>query len=251
MVDIYICEDNQKQLNLFTKYILDIIMIEELDMQIVQSVSDPNIILEKILTAQNTGVFFLDIDLKTDINGLDLAKRIRRVQPRCYIIFITSHLEMSFLTFQYKVEALDFIIKDTTEHIKTKIHECLLNVHEKYSSLNNNITKTFLVHYADKCMAIEYDDIFFFETSYNIHKIILHANKKTIEFSGQLKDIERQLDNRFYRCHRSYIINKENVKAVDYSNLTVYMKNGEICPVSIRQKKGLKNNFSDKEHFLK
>lgn len=244
MIDVYICEDNQKQLKLFTKYVSDTILIEALDMQIVQSASDPHVILKEILTAENTGVFFLDIDLKSDINGLALAQRIRQIQPRCFIIFITSHSELSFLTFQYKVEALDFIIKDSGEHIKSKIHECLLNVYEKYTTLNNAVIKSFIINHSDKCIAVNYDQILFFETSGNIHKIILHTQNRVIEFNGQLKDVEKQLDDRFYRCHRSYIINKDNIAEVDFNNLLVYMKNGETCPVSVRLKKGLKKLIS-------
>lgn len=150
---------------------------------------------------------------------------------------------MSFLTFQYKVEALDFIIKDTTEHIKAKIHECLLNVQEKYTS-SNNITKTFIINHSDKCIAIDYNDILFFETSSNIHKVILHAKKRVLEFNGHLKEIERQLDYRFYRCHRSYIINKDNISEIDFNNFIVYMKNGETCPISVRLKKGLRKLIS-------
>ena len=147
---------------------------------------------------------------------------------------------MSFLTFQYKVEALDFIIKDTLEHIKSKIHECLLDVDRKYTSLNNSVNRTFIISQNDKRIAIDYNDIIFFETSNNIHKIILHANKRVIEFTGQLKDIEKKLDYRFYRCHRSYIINKDNISEIDLNNLIVHMKNGETCPISVRLKKGLK-----------
>lgn len=244
MIDVYICEDNPKQLNLFTQYIKDTIMIEALDMKIAKATSDPHMILKEILTAQHIGLFFLDIDLKSDMDGLTLAQRIRKEQPRCFIIFITSHSEMSFLTFQYKVEALDFIIKDTNEHIKSKIHECLLNVQEKYTSISNNINKTFIIYQGDKCITVDYSEILFFETSTNIHKILLHAQKRVIEFNGQLKDIEQQLDYRFYRCHRSYIINKDNIAEVDFDNLTVHMRNGEICPVSVRLKKGLRKLIS-------
>lgn len=240
MIDIYICEDSRKQLNLFKKYISDSIMIEGLDMEIVRATSDPHDLMKDILTAENTGLFFLDIDLKSDIDGLTLAQRIRQMQPRCFIIFITSHSEMSFLTFQYKVEALDFIIKDNTKHIKSKIHECLLDVQNKYTSLNNTVTRTFTIRLNDKCIAIDYNDIIFFETSSNIHKIVLHAKKRVIEFSGQLKDIEKQLDYRFYRCHKSYIINKDNITEADFKESVVYMNNGETCPVSVRLRKGLK-----------
>ncbi len=240
MIDVHICEDNQKQLNLFKKYISNSIMFENLDMKIALATSDPHELLREILAAENIGLFFLDIDLKSDMDGLALAQRIRQIQPRCFIIFITSHLEMSFLTFQYKVEALDFIIKDTPEHIKSKIHECLLDVENKYTSLNNTVNRTFIINQNDRCITIDYNDIIFFGTSGNIHKIQLHAQRRLIEFTGQLKEIEKQLDYRFYRCHRSYIINKENISEVDFDKLIVYMNNGESCPVSVRLKKGLK-----------
>ena len=244
MIDIFICEDNKKQLDLFTTYISNLILIEGFDMKIVQATSDPHQLLKEILTAENTGLFFLDIDLRSDMNGLTLAQRIRQIQPRCFIVFITSHSEMSFLTFQYKAEALDFIVKDSAEHIKSKIHECLLDVNSKYTSSNNNVTRTFTINQSDKRIVIDYNDIIFFETSNNIHKIILHARKRVIEFTGQLKDIEQQLDYRFYRCHTSYIINKDNITDIDFKELLVHMNNGETCPVSVRKKKGLKKLVS-------
>lgn len=209
-------------------------------MRIVQATSDPHDLLKEILTAENTGLFFLDIDLKSDMNGLSLAQRIRQIQPRCFIVFITSHSEMSFLTFQYKAEALDFIVKDNTEHVKAKIRDCLFDVSNKYTSLNNDITRTFTITQNEKRIVIDYNDIIYFETSSNIHKIILHSQKRIIEFTGQLKDIEQQLDYRFYRCHTSYIINKDNIADVDFKELLVHMSNGETCPISVRRKKGLK-----------
>ena len=237
MIDIFICEDNKKQLDLFTTYISNLILIEGFDMKIVQATSDPHQLLKEILTAENTGLFFLDIDLRSDMNGLTLAQRIRQIQPRCFIVFITSHSEMSFLTFQYKAEALDFIVKDSAEHIKSKIHECLLDVNSKYTSSNNNVTRTFTINQNDKRIVIDYNDIIFFETSNNIHKIILHARKRVIEFTGQL-------NYRFYRCHTSYIINKDNITDIDFKELLVHMNNGETCPVSVRKKKGLKKLVS-------
>lgn len=241
MIDIYICEDNKKHLELFQKYITNSILIENLDMKISLATSNPHELLEQISPLGNIGLFFLDIDLQSSINGLSTAQKIRKLQPRCFIIFITSHSEMSFLTFQYKTEALDFIIKDSSEHIKQKIHENLLKVEERYTSMNNSLNKTFTILQHDKRIAIDYNDIIFFETSNNIHKVILHAKKRIIEFTGQLKDIEKQLDNRFYRCHRSYLINKDNISEVNFKELLVHMNNGEICPVSVRLKKGLKH----------
>lgn len=241
MIDIYICEDNPSHLSLFEEYISKFILIDNLDMKVVLNTSDPYSLLNHVLQSENQSVFFLDIDLQSDINGLQLAQKIRQLKPRCFIIFITSHSEMSFLTFQYKVEALDFIIKDTPEHIMFKIHECLLDIEQKSISLNNNISPSFTVKLGDRYIMMDYDDILFFETSSNIHKVVLHGKKRLLEFSGQLKDIEAQLDPRFYRCHRSYLINTDNISEINFDTLTVHMIGGELCPISVRQKKGLKN----------
>ena len=240
MLDVYVCEDNLKQLELITDLIKKSILIEELDMQIALSTRDPHEVLKALDTVEHTGLFFLDIDLKSDMDGLTLAQRIRTIQPRCFIVFITSHSEMIFLTFQYKVEALDCIIKDTPEKMQPKIHDCLLNATEKHLAQNGPARKNFIIHYGERCMTVSYDDIYFFETSNQIHKIILHGKNKVLEFHGQLKDIEPDLDYRFYRCHRSYIVNTNMIDHVDFTEMVIYFKNGESCPIAVRMKRGLK-----------
>ena len=52
MIDIFICEDNKKQLDLFTTYISNLILIEGFDMKLVQATSDPHKLLKEILTAE-------------------------------------------------------------------------------------------------------------------------------------------------------------------------------------------------------
>ncbi|WP_241960035.1 PfkB family carbohydrate kinase, partial [Staphylococcus gallinarum] len=43
-----------------------------------------------------------------------LASEIRKHDPVGNIIFVTSHSELTYLTFVYKVAAMDFIFKDGT-----------------------------------------------------------------------------------------------------------------------------------------
>ena len=50
---------------------------------------------------------------------------------------MTSHSEMSLLTFQYKVEALDFIVKDDPQNIQRRIAECM----EKAIQRSENISR--------------------------------------------------------------------------------------------------------------
>ncbi|MDR3596033.1 LytTR family DNA-binding domain-containing protein [Clostridium sp.] len=239
MLSIIVCEDNESQRKSITKLIEDIIMIENLDMKIVLSTESPEKTIDYLENNDMSGLYFLDVDLNSELNGIKLAETIREYDPRGFIVFVTTHAEMSYLTFIYKVEAMDYIIKDKPETIKERIHECILNAHKKYSAKATGLQKNFTIKAEDKIINIEYNKILFFETSNIIHKVILHAVDRQIEFYAKLKDVEAKLDERFYRCHRSFLVNKDNIKEIDKNNRVIYMINGQECLVAVRLLRGL------------
>lgn len=191
MLDVYVCEDNLKQLELITDLIKKSILIEELDMQVALSTKDPYEVLKALDTAAHTGLFFLDIDLKSDMDGLTLAQRIRTIQPRCFIVFITSHSEMSFLTFQYKAEALDYIIKDMPEKMQPKIHDCLLNATEKHLAQSDPARKNFIIHYGERCMTVSYDDIYFLKLLIRFIRLSFTGKTRFLNFMDSSRTSNR------------------------------------------------------------
>ncbi|MDE6760134.1 MAG: LytTR family DNA-binding domain-containing protein [Lachnospiraceae bacterium] len=239
MLNIFVCEDNAVQRQTIVQIIQNTVLIEELDMQLVLDAGDPYVLLEKVKTSQNTGIYFLDIDLSSNMNGMKLAQQIRLYDPRGFIIFITAHSELSYMTFQYRVEAMDFVLKDNPAEAKVKIRECLLNAMERYALQTNKIHKVYTTQVGGRKISVDYDDIFFFETSSNIHKVILHAKDRQIEFSSTIKELTNTLGSNFVRCHRSFLVNKNNIKEVDAKNRIIYFTNGETCLMSTRMMKGL------------
>lgn len=242
MLNIIICEDNELERIKITKFIKDIIMIENLDMKVTLTTDNPNNILEFLKQNEISGLYFLDVNLNADLNGIMLAAKIREYDPRGFIVFITTHAEMSYLTFIYKVEAMDYIIKDNFLDVKNRIHDCILNAHKKYSSKSTELQKNFTIKVNDKINSIEFNKILFFETSNIIHKVTIHAFDRQVEFYAKMKELEEQVDRRFYRCHRSFLVNTENIKEIDKNNRLIYMINGEKCLVSTRLMKGLLEN---------
>ncbi len=239
MLNIFVCEDDTIQRQTIVQIIQNTVLIEELDMQLVLDTKDPYVLLEKVRASQNTGIYFLDIDLGSNMNGLKLAQQIRLSDPRGFIIFITAHSELSFMTFQYRVEAMDFILKDNPAETKVKIRECLLNAIERYTLQTNKVHKVYTIQTGGRKISVDYEDIFFFETSSNIHKVVLHAKNRQIEFSGTIKDLINTLDDNFIRCHRSFLVNKNNIKEVDAKKRIIYFPNGETCLMSMRMGKEL------------
>lgn len=239
MLDIFVCEDNAAQRRAIVQTIQNTVLIEELDMQLVLDSEDPYVLLDKVKANQNTGIYFLDIDLDSDMNGMKLAQQIRLFDPRGFIIFITAHSELSYMTFQYRVEAMDFVLKDNPAEAKVKIKECLLNAMERYTLQTNKTHKVYTIEIGGRKISVDYDDIFFFETSSNIHKVILHAKDRQIEFSISMKELTGTLGDSFVRCHRSFLVNKNNIKEVDAKNRIIYFANGETCLMSTRMMKVL------------
>ena len=111
MLRVFICEDDTIQRKKLERIIQRYILIEELDMQLQLSTADPFEILTYLNEhPQTAGVFFLDVDLRSTINGIQLGSQIRNLCIDGKIIFITTHHEMLPITFQYKVEAMDYIL---------------------------------------------------------------------------------------------------------------------------------------------
>ena len=237
MLDIYICEDNEQQRAFAASFISGYCAIGGLDAAVVLASHSP----EDILThwsGQNPALFFLDIDLRAGMNGIELARRIRergQSVPKVFIVFLTTHTEMTMLTFQYKVEALDFIAKDNPDNIKKKIGECIDVALRRHTA--NGSSKTVRINVDDKVVFLDMDEIIYIETTHVRHKLRLHTKSRVLEFNAELKAMGERLDGRFVRCHKSYLINRDKIAAIDKRGNTVKMVNNSTCSISRNAKK--------------
>lgn len=231
---ILICEDDAKQRERMVSIIENYIMIEEKPMEIVIASGDPYEVLEYAKNLNDIGCYFLDIQLESDINGIKLGSEIRKHDPISNIVFVTSHSELTYLTFVYKVAAMDFIFKDDMNELQTRIIDCLetalsrLNLLSKDSSID-----TIELKRGSNSVYVQYDEVMFFESSSKSHRLIAHLDNRQIEFYGNLKELS-QIDDRFFRCHNSYVLNRHNIKTIDSKERIVYFKNNEHCYASVR-----------------
>ena len=233
MIDIYICEDNAEQRAFFTDLITDHCESQGLDAALALASSSPTEVLAHFEKGLHAALLFLDIDLKTEMNGLELGSRIRELTAagrKVFIVFLTIHAEMSLLTFQYKVEALDFIIKGKSFEMNRKVRACIDTAIARH--VGGGMVKTVQIRMDKKAILLDMGEIICVETTHVRHKLRLHTETRVLEFNGELKDIERQLDERFVRCHKSYIINREQITEIDKKENVVTMRNGSVCPVS-------------------
>ena len=89
-----------------------------------------------------------------------------------------------------------------------------------------------------------------FESSTKSHRLIAHLDNRQIEFYGNLKELA-QLDERFFRCHNSFVINRHNIESIDSKERIVYFKNGENCFASVRNVKNIMKHPSLRYEIVK
>lgn len=205
--------------------------------EIALATDNPYEVLEQAKNMNDIGCYFLDIQLSTDINGIKLGSEIRKHDPVGNIIFVTSHSELTYLTFVYKVAAMDFIFKDDPAELRTRIIDCLETAHTRLQLLSkDNSVETIELKRGSNSVYVQYDDIMFFESSTKSHRLIAHLDNRQIEFYGNLKELS-QLDDRFFRCHNSFVVNRHNIESIDSKERIVYFKNKEHCYASVRNVK--------------
>lgn len=239
---VLICEDNNQISKQIKSFIEKYTFMEENSINIELNSSNPYEVMEFIQT-QEIDCFFLDIDLGFPINGIDLALSIRKKFPLASIIFITSHSQMLKLTFKYRIEALDFIIKDDLNNLQKNIIETLSTAYNKYIKIGQQQTDNFFqLKIGEYIKNINYNDILYFKTADIAHKISIVTFNGNFDFYQSLNMVEN-INEKFFRCHKGYVINIGNIEQIDKKLKIVHMKNGDACPIAFRRLKALETNL--------
>ena len=177
---------------------------------------------ESLLGAMNAGrrfdVIFLDIYMG-GADGIAVAREIRKTDKKCRIIFATSSRERAIEG--YEVRALQYLVKPiNAESVGSALDLAL-------ETLSSGLSKTIQVQNRQGIFKIDPDDIVFAESNARVVTVILKG-QEPLQFYGKLDDFERECgDERFLRCHKSYLVNLDYVHAI-VNNFILLEPGGEI-----------------------
>ncbi len=175
-------------------------------------------------------MLFVDIQMKA-MNGMEMAKKIRRKDTDINIVFTTGITD--YLQEGYEVEAMHYLIKPIDE---VKVKNCMDKVVAKIARESSNLIKYLLVHSRDELLKVPQDRINYIEArGHHVIMEVMTDKQRTehIEITESLSEIAKNLDTiKFVKCHRSYICNLQNVHHIDKEN--VALDSGSKIPVSRR-----------------
>lgn len=248
MADVHLCDDEPVWIERMEQAVSDFIVSSDWELKVVCRTTLPHELLD-CLSRNDTlgGIYFLDIDLKSEINGLELGARIRESDPEAVLIFVTTHDELVMDTFRLKLQAMDYIIKDS-DNLRSQIAETLRTVESRYHhSAGRLISPRIRLDTGSSCRFVIKDDIYFVESKKNMHKLFVHLRSEVFTISMSLKDIAEQLGDGFILCRRGCLVNPLHVDRMNRNTREIVLDNEKRCRCSYREWSVLTERISDRK----
>lgn len=180
---------------------------------------------------------FLDIEMP-NYAGYEIVNFFDQIDFS--IVFVTAYDQYAIRAFE--IAAIDYLLKPIDisrlkQAIERAIHhsnkiEQDQRLEVLKDSMTNKSLSTIVVSDKGQQHIIPLEKIIAIEAQESY--CLLHTSEKQLVASKNLKHFEKMLeeDLRFFRVHKSWLINKEHLKHYSKSELTIHMSNGIITRLS-------------------
>jgi len=226
MLNFVLCDDNVNVLNKFSKMLNLIFVNNDLDGKVSYATANPNDLLE-YAKSNPIDVLILDIDLKSDISGMDIANKIRSINKKVYLIFATAHLE--YLMLAYKCKTFDYLPKPISlENLESTVLRL-------YNDINEDSSEKQFIKIHNRNTIIRADSICYIEKD-NM-KLIFNSKDAAYSIYSSFNKIQSELPSGFIRCHKSYIVNINNIESIEDNIIHFDKTNKLTCTIGQVYKK--------------
>jgi len=237
LLKTFVVEDDPEQLATLKKIITNHIMINDFDMTLALATNTAQTLLDYVTAHTETeGLYFLDIEYAgQQLNGLELASKIREQDVNAKIVFVSTHAEMAFLTFERRIEPLDFIVKDLgQEAVKAKVEKDIRIAYERYNKQGVANKAMFSYSKGGQLFNLPLAQVLFIETGTSRNKLVLHLTDRIVQYNGKISD-ETVAHPELFRVHKSFLVNPKMLVRVNKQDQLGYFANGETIDIAIRK----------------
>lgn len=205
---IAICDDEQNQIEHITSIVSLWSAHEGHNCEILAFASAESFLFE-YENDKAYDILLLDVEMKS-MNGIELAKRIRKDNNRAEIIFVTSHFE--FMGEGYEVDALHYLVKPIS---KSKLMSVLSKAAEKMSVDPPSV----IIACDGETVKLYESDILYVESF--LHYLVIHTKDKKYKIKESMSAFEYKLSDDFYRIHRSYLVSLKYITRISRASIHI------------------------------
>lgn len=182
-------------------------------------------------------ICFLDIDMQP-LDGIRLAREIRKINKDVIIIFVSAHWEFSLVG--YEVRAYDYIVKPIDPaRLQVTLKEICEKIENRKEIVND---KKIVINQGKNQIEMNMNEIIFIEKMKN--KLLINCEHIGYEYNMTLSKLLEQLDDgSFIQCHRGYIVNKYWIS--ECKNYQIRLRTGRELTVSRKYFQSVKEFLLD------
>lgn len=165
---------------------------------------------------KNFDVLLLDIEM-TGMDGVELAKTVRRDNDSIQIVFITGYTD--YIAEGYEVSALHYLTKPVNP-------EKLLQVLDRAVGRLARNEPVLTLELPGETVRVPLGKIRYIDV---LHNYVTVHTSRDCAVKRPLGELEKELDNRFFRVSRSCIVNLAQIRRV--TRVEVELSTGERIPL--------------------
>lgn len=236
MLNFALCDDNLNILDRLEKMLESIFTKNNFDASVSFKTDNTQDMLN-FVSNNKIDVIMLDINLRSNKTGLELAEAIRKINKNSYIIFTTGHLEYAMVA--YKFKTFDYLAKpityDRLEETVKRLFEDINGLPKKYLKIDNKNT----IIDESEIQYIKRDGM----------KLVFHTATRDYDIYSSFNKFQDKLPSHYKRCHKSCIANTSQIKDVEPVSGTITFKDGSTCYIGPKYKSDLMEVFKDYGNF--
>lgn len=238
MINVAICDDEKIQREIIKDMLLKICKKNNLNIIIDEFSSGKELLDKYKVNTRKYNIILCDI-LMNDLNGIELIKKIRKMNTSFQAIIITGSVEYVFEG--YDIGVLNYLVKPVSiEKLEKEFIRAVKNI-------NSTMPWMYSVHVNGKRVFINISEVLYFEV--NNKTITANLEKEKIDFNMKIKELENEIkDKNFIRCHRSYLVNANKIEEILLNKLV--LKNKVEIPIGRSYKSEIKNYLLKKANNI-
>ena len=164
---------------------------------------------ELLASGKRFDIVFLDIQME-GMNGIEAARSLREKQGDTVLVFVTGIRDYVFDAFD--LYAFQYLLKPIDEGKFAEVLERAVREAAKKKERRVLFIKS-------RNLTLDQSEILYIES--RAKKVELHTVRQTIEIYAAMEELEGQLGENFYRCHRAYIVNMDCITEYDGESITL------------------------------
>lgn len=199
--------------------------------------------LEKIETSR-ADLVLLDIEMPR-LTGLELASRLKALNPPPAIVFITAYPEHALDAFS--VQATGYLVKPVSLESLSEVLK-RVGVITRAQLAGETVDEPYIsIQIGSRLERIPLHDVFFFKAEDKV--VLMHHSAGEAIVDMSLSQLENKYHHCLFRTHRSYLVNITKVRSLKTNRVGQHFVNfnssNQVALISRRHLKAFKEKIRD------